>query len=654
MNIGFARRCFRLARCGFAAVLVAAPAAHADMGLQLSLPFGDGAVLQRDRAIPVWGRAAPGSRVHVRLDGTDADARADAQGRWRATLPPHAPGGPWTLEASDGRSVRKVRDVLVGDVWLCSGQSNMEFTLSQVQNAAEEIARGSDPAIRHFKIPRSWALASADGLAGGAWIAATPRTVGDFSAVCWFFARTVKARSGVPQGLINSTWGGSRIEAWMDQRTANADPRAIADAVRRQEAEEASRLAVTRHRLAHWRTTNADVLDRKGSPIWAAETLDEGDWVPIDVQRYWEDQGYYGMDGVAWYRTHFRLSAQEAARGVTLGLGMIDDSDRTWVNGVKIGETVLQWNGVRAYRVPPQALHAGLNTVAIRVEDLGGNGGMHGDAAMVYVQPDGGARRPFAEPWRFRPAAVSLVPSYRQNEIPTLLYNKMIHPLLGYALRGVLWYQGEANALPGQALAYREQFAALIRAWRSAWEQPELPFLWVQLANFRSGEDTPAESPWAELRESQSAALALPHTGQAVSIDIGNPDDIHPTDKQDVGYRLARAARRVVFGESVAAGGPVFRAMRIEGARAVLTFDAPEGLAVRGGGMRVGGFEIAGADLRYRPAEARIDGEGIVVSSPAVANPAAVRYAWSDNPVDADLADRAGLPASPFRSEPKQ
>lgn len=652
MSIEFTSRRFRLAALGFVAAIVAAPAAHAAAGLQLSLPFSDGAVLQRDRVIQVWGKAAPGAQVRVRLDGADAVASADAQGRWRATLPPHAPGGPWTLEASDGRSVRTIRDVLVGDVWLCSGQSNMEFTLSQAQNAAEEIAGGSDPAIRHFKIPRSWALEPADDLAGGAWVAATPRTVGDFSAVCWYFARALKARSGVPQGLINSTWGGSRIETWMDARTANANPQAVADAARKQEDEEASRLAVTRRLLARWRTMSTDVLDRAGRPAWAAETLDERDWAPIDVPRYWEDQGYYGMDGIAWYRTHFTLSAEEAARGVSLGLGMIDDSDRTWVNGVMVGETVQQWNGVRAYRVPPRALHAGLNTVAVRVEDLGAGGGIHGDAALVYLQTDGGARRPFAGPWRFRPAAVSLVPAYRHNETPTLLYNKMIHPLLGYALRGVLWYQGEANALPGQALAYRDQFAALIRLWRTAWAQPELPFLWVQLPNFRSGEDTPAASPWADLRESQAAALALPHTGQAVSIDLGNPDDIHPTDKKDVGLRLAQVARRVVFGESVVAGGPVFRTLRIDGARALLIFDAPEGLAARGGGAGVGGFEIAGADRRYRPADARIDGDHVVVSSPAVIHPAAVRYAWSDNPTGADLVDRAGLPAAPFRSEP--
>jgi sialate O-acetylesterase len=633
-----------------ALIVIAARTARAGNDLQLSAPFVDGAVLQRDQKIPIWGQAAPGAKLRVRFEGTSAEAIADAQGNWRATLPAHAPGGPWTLEVSDGRIVRKIVDVLVGDVWLCSGQSNMEFTVSQAQDAAAEIARGDDPAIRHFKIPKSWALAPDAHLAGGAWVAATPRTVGEFSAVCWFFARALKAREGVPQGLINATWGGSRIEAWMNASTAQTNPAAVAMATRQQEEMEAARIAATRERLARWPTLHADAIDRDGHLTWAGETFDERDWATIRVPGYWEDQGYYGMDGIAWYRTHFTLSAQEAERGVTLGLAMIDDSDRVWVNGEKVGETIDHWNSVRAYRVPPRALHAGMNALAVRVEDLGGGGGIHGKKAQVYVQPEGGERRPLDAQWHFRPAAVSLAQMASYNELPTLLYNKMIHPLLGYALRGVLWYQGEANALPKQALSYRNQFADLIRAWRAEWRQPDLPFLWVQLPNFSSGEDVADESPWAELRESQSAALALPHTGQAVTIGLGDPEDIHPKDKQDVAQRLALIARRVVFGESVVSGGPTFRTLRIEGGRALLMFDADDGLAVRGGGTQLRGFEIAGEDHRYRPALARIEGERVVVSSDDVLHPRAVRYAWSDNPIDANLVDRGGLPAVPFRS----
>jgi len=630
-------------------MLLMTSSAHA--AIKLPLLFADGAVLQRDRPLLVWGWATPGAKIRVSFDAHDATTTAAGDGTWRVELPAHAAGGPFQLRVRVGDADGvAVRNVLVGDVWLCSGQSNMEFTVSEAQDAQAEIARGDDPAIRHFKIPKSWATTPEAQLAGGAWVAATPRTIGDFSAVCWFFARELKARNGVPQGLINSTWGGSRIETWMDARTAKIDPSAVVADMHKLEEEEAARLASTRKRLASWQTLQADVPGRDGQPLWSEEKLDERDWASIQVPKHWEDQGYYGMDGVAWYRTHFTLSAQQAALGVTLGVARIDDSDRTWVNGVQVGETVNQWNAERAYRVPPHALHAGLNTLAVRVEDLGGGGGIHGEAAQLYVQPEGGARQPLAGPWRFRPAAAKLISDVGYNQTPTLLYNKMIHPLLGYALRGVLWYQGEANAVPKQALAYREQFADLIRMFRSAWQQPEMPFLWVQLPNFRSGSDTSEGSPWAELRESQSAALALASTGQAVTIGLGDPDDIHPKDKQDVAHRLALIARRVAFGETVVASGPVFRALKIDGNRARLNFDAADGLAARGGGTRLSGFEIAGEDHRYRPAQARIEGDSVVVSSAEVPHPAAVRYAWSDNPVEADLIDRNGLPASPFRS----
>lgn len=632
-----------------AIMLLATSSAHAS--IELPLLFTDGAVLQRDQPLPVWGWATPGAKIRASFDAHDATTTASGDGTWRVELPAHAAGGPFELRVREGNADEvAVRDVLVGDVWLCSGQSNMEFTVSEAQDAQAEMARGDDPAIRHFKIPKSWSTMPEARLAGGAWVAATPRTVGDFSAVCWFFARELKARNGVPQGLINSTWGGSSIEAWMDAHTAKIDSLAAVARMHQQEEAEADRLAATRKRLANWPGLQADVPGRDGRPLWAEETFDARDWASIQVPGNWESQGYYGIDGIAWYRTQFALSAQEAARGVMLGLAKIDDSDRTWVNGVIVGETVNRWGAVRAYRVPPHALHAGLNTLAVRVEDLGGGGGIHGDAALLYVQPEGGARRPLEGPWHFRPAAVKLVSEVGYNQTPTLLYNKMIHPLLGHALRGVLWYQGEANAVPKLALAYREQFAGLIRMFRAAWQQPEMPFLWVQLPNFSSGGDTAEESPWAELRESQSAALALAHTGQAVTIGLGDPDDIHPKDKQNVAHRLVLVARRVVFGESVVASGPVFRALKIEGNRARLSFDAADGLAARGGGMQLSGFEIAGEDNRCRPAQARIDGNSVVVSSADVPHPAAVRYAWSDNPVEANLVDRNGLPAAPFRS----
>jgi sialate O-acetylesterase len=629
--------------------------AAAQAKLELPLMFSQGAVLQREQPMHVWGWSTPGARVRLGFDGAHATALADAKGRWDATLPRHAAGGPYALDIDDGSEHRVVRDVLVGDVWLCSGQSNMEFMVSEGRDAAAEEARANDASIRHFKIPHSASVQPQERLAGGSWVAASPATVGEFSAACWFFAEDIKARTGVPQGLINSSWGGSSIEAWTDARTGRVDSQALVARLKQDAAAEESKVAQTRQRLARWPTPHGDVLDADGKPAWAAEKIDDSSWATMVAPAYWETVGYYGMDGVAWYRTQFTLSAAEAARGVTLGLGEIDDSDRSYVNGRLVGQTEKQWDQARVYRVPTSALHAGSNSVAIRVDDLGNGGGIHGDATELYVQPVGGARRSLGGEWRFRPAEVSLAPTENRNTTPTLLYNSMIHPLLGYPLRGVLWYQGEANALAGQAMTYRAQFKAMIAAWRAHWNQPRLPFLWVQLANFKSGGDTAQSSPWAELRESQSAALSLPYTGQAVTIDIGNPDNIHPTDKQDVGHRLAGVARRVVFGDAVVDAGPTFHKLRIEKEKAIVSFDAQgEPLTVRSGGNAPGnavnGFEIAGADMRYQPAQARIDGDHVVVSSDAVAHPVAVRYAWSDNPDQANLTHRDGLPAVPFRT----
>ena len=619
--------------------------------LQLPLLYAPGAVLQRDQPMRVWGWDTPGSRVTLRFDGAQATAVSDASGRWEASLPAHPAGGPYTLQVGDGHAQRRIDNVLVGDVWLCSGQSNMEFTVSEGRDAAAEEARANAPTIREFKVPRTASITPLTHLAGGSWVAASPATVGQFSAVCWFFARDLQAHTGVPQGLIDSSWGGSSIEAWTDARTGHVDVAALAAKIKAQNAAEAATMAQVRQRLARWPVLHADVLDAHGQPAWAAEKIDESSWVPIPVPAYWGSVGYPDLIGVAWYRTQFNLSAAEAAQGITLGLGQVDDSDWSYVNGHLVGSVQKQWNLPRVYQVAPQFLHAGSNTLAVRVDNLGAGGGIHGPDNELYLQMKDGTRRPLAGRWLFRPAMPALEGTDNRPMTATLLFNGMIHPLIGFPLRGVLWYQGEANALAGHALAYRDQFKALIESWRADWKQPRLPFLWVQLANFKAAQDSAAGSPWAELRESQAAALTLPATGQAVTIDIGSGATIHPTDKQDVGYRLALVARKVVFGQPVVDAGPVFRALRIDGDRAIVSFDTQgEALAVRGGGATVGGFEIAGADGHYRPAQARIDGEHVVVSSPAVAHPVAVRYAWSEDPEAANLTNHDGLPAAPFRS----
>lgn len=638
-------------RCALGLVLAMLFPAVAQAGIELPLLFSPGAVLQRDQPLRVWGWDTPGAKVQLDFDGSQASAVADAQGRWQVVLPAHAAGGPYVLKLGDDHGQRRIGNLMVGDVWLCSGQSNMEFMVSQVRNASAEMARADDPAIRQFKVPRSAAATQQPRLQGGEWVAASPSSVGDFSAVCWFFARDMQARTHVAQGLINSSWGGSDIVAWLDAKTGRFDMPAVLAKRKADAAVEAAKMAQTRQRIARWPLLRADVKAADGTPAWAAEKLDLTGWDSLPVPSDWEAAGYFDMDGIGWYRTQFTLDVAEAAHGVTLGLGRIDDSDRSYVNGHLVGHMDLAWDTQRIYQVPAAVLHAGSNTIAVRVHDLGGGGGLAGTADGEYVQLADGTRRTLAGHWRFRPAAVTVTATGEDQLTPALLYNAMIHPLIGYPLRGIVWYQGEQNALPGLAVAYRDQLKALIQSWRAQWKQPALPFLWVQLPNFKAGEDTAAGSPWAELRASQAAALAMPHTGQAVTIDLGESNNIHPTNKQDVGHRLALVARRIVLGDPVVDAGPTYRSLRVAGNQAVLSFDTQgETLAVRGGSSVLRGFEIAGTDGRYQAAQARIEGDAVVVSNAAVAHPVAVRYAWSEDPVEANLVNRDGLPAAPFRT----
>ncbi|HWU76091.1 MAG TPA: sialate O-acetylesterase [Rhodanobacter sp.] len=632
------------------ALLLAAPLA-AQARVELPPVFGDGAVLQRDQPMRVWGWSTPAARVQVQFGHNKAAATADAEGRWSVLLPAHAAGGPFELSVRSGKDEVVSHDMLVGDVYLASGQSNMEFELYKAGNADAAIAHATDGAIRQIKIPDSWSVRPVAHLPSSHWVAASPASAGQFSAVAYFFAREIRADQHVPIGIINDNWGGSRIESWMDAQTAAVKPDRIKARVERDDAAEATAIAATRQHLAQrWPdVVGANPADA-AQARYAATKLDQRDWQPIKVPDYWESQGYYGMDGVAWYRTTFTLGADEAAAGVTLGLGMIDDSDHAWVDGRLIGSTENGWDKPRLYRVAPGVLKAGRHTLAIRVDDLGAGGGIHGDAALLYIQPDHGARHAFSGPWWFRPEAVSLVPAQDKNQIATLLYNRMIHPLLPLAIRGVIWYQGEANATDADAFKYRDQFVALIKQWRRDFRQPALPFLWVQLANFKQGADTAASSPWAMLRESQSRALALPHTAQAVTIDVGDPDNIHPADKQTVGHRLALAARHVVYGESLLYSGPTYRSMTIEGAAIRLHFASP-GSALKARGDVLAGFTIAAADRHFHAATARIDGNDVVVRAADVSVPVAVRYGWSENPAEANLVNAAGLPASPFRTD---
>jgi sialate O-acetylesterase len=621
--------------------------------LRLPRIFGDGMVLQRGVRIPVWGWAAAGTRVAVTLHGERAGATADASGRWRTSLAALEAGGPYELRVEAGGTGIVVRDVLVGDVWVASGQSNMELEVRAADSAAQEIAGARDTLIRQFKMPLSYADSETSDLAGGAWAAADPQHVGAFTAVGYYFARDLTRSVAVPLGLINTTWGGSAIEAWMSRAALGLGDSTWAAMVRRRGAEDSARREALRARIGGLPATDSGLVD--GRARWADPALDDSAWASIPVPGLWESAGYEGLDGVAWYRSAFTLTDAEAGQGVRLGLAEIDDDDVTWVNGTEVGRTD-GYNRVRVYDVPAAALRPGRNVVAVRVRDTGGGGGIYGDPGLLYVEA-GGARRPLAGAWRFRVGAVSFLPdAQRINKVPTVLYNRMVHPLLPFPIKGVIWYQGESNANSyRQAVAYAPLFAGLIRSWRREWSgtRGAFPFLWVQLPGFGTPDTVPVDRPaWAALRESQAAALALPRTGQAVAIDLGEPDNIHPRNKQEVGRRLALVALGVAYGRQLAYRGPTYTGHEVRGGRMVISFrHAAGGLVSRAPDGSLRGFVVAGADRRFVRAEARIEGGRVVVWSDSVPHPVAVRYAWADYPVAATLYGRAGLPAAPFRTD---
>jgi len=616
--------------------------AHAQV--RLSRLFSDGLVIQRDVSVPVWGWADPGDRVVVTLNGADHSAVADSRGGWMVRLAPMEAGGPHTLTARSGDVELEVRDIMVGDVWLASGQSNMEWV---VQDAAGSPT--ADPDIRHFKVPRSWSYQEEDSLAGGEWEHADMEHVGSFTAVGYYFARELREHLGVPIGIINSSWGGSRIEPWMSLDALGLD-QADFDEIRAAELarQEAIRERVET-RLGAVPDKDAGLVD--GVAHWAAPDLDDSSWFTVPVPANWETAGFEGMDGVAWYRTTFELTQADLRRGVKLGLGMIDDSDISWVNGVKVGSMDNAWNQARLYEVPSEALKVGENVISVRVEDFQGGGGIAGPRENVFVDV-GGDRRRLPDEWRFMVGRVSLNSEGNKNQVATLLWNKMIYPLLQFPVKGFIWYQGESNAdRMSDALAYADLFTGMIRSWRAEWQSGDVPFFWAQLANFMAVDDDPnAESNWAVLREAQSAALALPKTGQAILIDIGNADDIHPRNKLDVGRRLALAARKVAYGEELVYSGPTFSECAFSDGRATISFDhVGGGLVARGGELH--GFAVAGPDKRFVWANARIEGDRVVVWSDSVPDPVAVRYAWANNPEAANLYNEEGLPAGPFRTD---
>jgi len=622
--------------------------------MKLASLFSDHAVLQREMSVPVWGWTRPLSPVVVKLGGVTAKSLSGADGRFLVRLPPMKAGGPFTLEVSSPGSDESAvaRDVWVGEVWLASGQSNMEFTFAMLRQEESPDAKERITGVRMANIPHT-AYAGRQSDVAAVWKEAGPGNTTEFSAVAFYFARQLHEALGVPVGIVNSSWGGTIIEAWTSRETLvrNSD---MASRVARYEA--------TAHSPGFWCKSKKEKsplpLDPGNEGVkrgWASADFDESGWKLMKVPGTWTTQGHQ-HSGIFWFRKTVDVPAAWAGKDLVLKIGAADKQDITYFNGEQVGATgtgleEIHWNRARTYTVPGRLVKAGRNVIAVRVYSFMYDGGLIGPSDQMGLMPAGAEsqRIALAGEWKYNiehnfgvVTPPTLAPGPGNQNSPYMLFDNMIAPLLPYAIRGAIWYQGESNA--GEPRFYHRLMTDLIQDWRHAWGQGDFPFLMVQLANYITTTD------WPRLREAQLQSLSTPNTGMAVTVDIGNPRDIHPGNKYDVGKRLALWALSGTYGKSLEPSGPLYSSMTVEGDRIRLHFaHASSGLVAKDGGLRT--FLIAGEDRAFVPAEAVIDGESVVVSSPKVALPVAVRYAWDNNPEECNLYNGAGLPASPFRTD---
>ena len=613
--------------------------------------FNDHAVLQRDRPIRLWGTAEAGSIVSASLNGQTATGRTDPQGRWRIVLPAMPAGGPYTLSVKAGRGSQQVSDVLIGDVYLCGGQSNMEFPARLSTGAWGGLAAHPEPQLRFAHIEKESAAAPLEDLRQPApWRIVDATSAGDASAVCFYMARSLQRSLKVPVGFIDADWGGTTIQSWISPAALATQP-AYAEGVRSVATlardPGAARENEDRRSTAWWRATDPGW---KATMRWADPAFDDAAWPRIDLAGSWKEAGIpalAGFEGVVWLRKTVTMTADQAAAADRLLLGPIDSHDTVWINGRWIGSNGIGWFW-RDYAIPRGTFHAGRNVIAMRVLGAGGPIGQPADRSIKLT--DGGAVS-LAGPWSYQVGAPlkGMTPPSPPWEVPTsltTLYNGMIAPIAGYGFKLAAWYQGEANV--GDAAGYATLLPLMMSDWRRQTDTPTLPFLVAQLATIGTPASSPAESSWAELRDAQARAVrADPHAGLVVTLDLGDRYDIHPTQKLLVGERLARAARAVAYGGTDAPGGPEVASVTRANGDLVIGFrNATGGLRAYSAGTAIGFEACAAAVCRF--IAGTIDGERIVLHGAARPGIDRVRYAWADAPY-VNLYNADDLPAVPFQ-----
>lgn len=593
----------------------------------------NGMVLQRDTPVKIWGWANPGEKINVTFKGKKIRAVGDSKGNWACTLPATPAGGPYEITINE----KSVKDVLFGDVWLCAGQSNMVINMERVKEKyPADIASANNSQIRNFFVPT--AISKVDvrsDLPTSSWLPVTPNNVLQMGAVSYFFARDLYAQYHVPIGIINSSVGGTPIESWISEAGLKEFPAYVKDTTRTSAVPPAPRKSA----------------DRGLSEKWESPSYSPKGWKRFSIPGFWEDQGLRDLNGVVWFRREIDIPEALAGQAAKLFMGRIVDADQVFVNGEQVGNITYQYPP-RRYNVKSGVLKAGKNLIVIRVTNTAGKGGFVPDKPYELIVGD--KTVDLKGDWNYKvgevfpPVVEKPTPS---NFTPTALYNAMIAPFTTYALKGFVWYQGETNVWKPEV--YQQLLPALAKDWRTQFQQPDIPFLYVQLPGFQDRTMLPAESNMAVLRDGQLKSLSIPRSGMAVTLDLGEWNDIHPLTKKPIGERLALAARKLAYGENIVSSGPIYESNQIEGNRIRIRFrETGSGLSInKTDEDELTYFAIAGKDKKFVWAKAIIERNTVVVWSDEVAEPVYVRYGWADNPEGANLINVEGLPASPFRTD---
>ena len=617
--------------------------------------FTDHAVLQRGEAVHVWGTASPSHHLVIAIADQKIAVTSDAGGNWSAQLRPLAAGGPYTLTLSDGTDQAVVNDVKVGDVFLCSGQSNMEFPVKFATNAWSALDGTANDNIRFVNIGHdSQPMPVADLAHPVTWQVAAPETTGDASAVCYYMARALQKEQNVPVGMIDTDWGGTPIESWISAPSLRMD-KIYADGVDEVELYGKSQQQAMAGQFAKeeatWDKHDPDAAIHRQ---WATSDWDDSAWPSFVPTGSWDESGMADLkdfDGIVWFRNTVDLTEDQARTANQLLLGPIDRYDSTWVNGVEVGSGAISW-AWREYDVPPGVFKAGRNVIAVRAMNSSEGGGMSGNPKMRGVKTAEGKFIPLPQAWKYHIAAkselfaVAPAPWVVPTSLTTL-YNGMIAPLSGYTVKLAAWYQGESNADHG-GQAYQTLLPLMMKDWRQTFHKPDLPFLIVQLTSYGAVATQPGQSNWAELREAQRVSVGNdPHAALVVTVDVGDRTNIHPTQKIVVGDRLARAADSLVYGEPVSPGGPAPVSVTRSGQDLVVAFtDTQGGLRTYSSNEAIGFETCTGVDV-CTYATATPKGDTIVLPGANAPGVTSVRYAWADAPY-VNLYSADDLPAVPF------